>query len=41
MHDLFEHDVCFADRILSDEWRRRPWRDPLMQWAVMRARYLL
>jgi cardiolipin synthase len=41
MHDLFEHDVCFARRILPDEWRSRPRRDRLAQWAVMRARYLL
>jgi cardiolipin synthase len=41
MHDLFEHDVCFSRSVLLDEWRRRPWRDRLMQWAVMRARFLL
>jgi cardiolipin synthase len=41
MHDLFENDVRYARRIVSDEWRHRPLRDRLMQWAVMRARYLL
>jgi cardiolipin synthase len=41
MHALFEHDVCFARRIPPDEWRKRPLRDRLAQWAVMRARYLL
>jgi cardiolipin synthase len=41
MHQLFEHDVCFARRIPSDEWRCRPLRDRLLQWAVMRARYVL
>jgi phosphatidylserine/phosphatidylglycerophosphate/cardiolipin synthase-like enzyme len=41
MHELFEHDLRHAKRILPDEWRRRPRRDRLVQWAVMRARYLL
>jgi cardiolipin synthase len=41
MHRLFEHDVCYAKRIVLDEWRRRPLRDRLIQWMVMRARYLL
>jgi cardiolipin synthase len=41
MHDLFEHDVCFAKRIDPALWRQRPWRDRVAQWAVSRARYLL
>ena len=41
MHDLFENDVRYARRIVRDEWRHRPLRDRLTQWAVMRARYLL
>ena len=41
MHELFEHDVRFARRVSPDEWCRRPLRDRLVQWAVMRARYLL
>ena len=41
MHELFEHDVRFARRIAPDEWRRRPLGDRLVQWAVMRGRYLL
>ena len=41
IHDLFEHDVCFARRISSKEWRRRPYLDRFGQWAVNRARYLL
>jgi cardiolipin synthase len=41
MHDLFENDVRYARRIVGDEWRHRPAADRLMQWAVMRARYLL
>lgn len=41
MRALFEHDVAHAKRITLGEWRRRPTRDRLMQWAVMRARYLL
>jgi cardiolipin synthase len=41
LHQLFEHDVCFARHIAAHEWRHRPARDRLVQWAVMRARYLL
>jgi hypothetical protein len=41
MHDLFENDVRDARRIVGDEWSQRPAADRLMQWAVMRARYLL
>ncbi len=41
VHDLFEHDVQFARRITSKEWRRRPYLDRFGQWAVNRARYLL
>jgi cardiolipin synthase A/B len=41
MHDLFENDVRYARRITSKEWRRRPWSDRFVQWAVKRARYLL
>ena len=41
VHDLFEHDVRFARRITSKEWRRRPYLDRFGQWAVNRARYLL
>lgn len=41
MNDLFENDVRYARRIVGDEWRHRPLADRLMQWAVMRARYLL
>jgi cardiolipin synthase len=41
MHDLFEHDVRFARQILPEEWRHRPLHDRFVQWAVMRARYLL
>ncbi len=41
MHDLFEHDVSYSRRISPEEWRRRPLRDRLGQWAVKRARYLL
>ena len=38
---LFEHDTRFADRIITEQWRRRPWRDRLIQWVASRARYLL
>ncbi|MFN4243010.1 MAG: phospholipase D-like domain-containing protein [Tepidisphaerales bacterium] len=41
MVSLFEHDVRFARRISPAQWRRRPTRDRLVQWAVSRARYLL
>ena len=41
MHELFENDVKFAQRISAKEWRRRPWRDRFHQWCVKRARYLL
>lgn len=41
MHELFEHDVLFARAIRPSEWRSGPWHDRLVQWACMRARYLL
>jgi cardiolipin synthase len=41
MHELFEHDVRYARRVVPEAWRHRPRRDRLVQWAVMRARYLL
>ncbi|HEY1628210.1 MAG TPA: phospholipase D-like domain-containing protein [Tepidisphaeraceae bacterium] len=41
MHDLFEHDVRFARQILPEQWRHESLRDRLVQWMVMRARYLL
>lgn len=41
MVQLFEHDVRFSRRILLAQWRRRPLRDRVVQWAVSRARYLL
>jgi cardiolipin synthase len=41
MHDLFENDVKYARRIDLATWRKRPWQDKVIQWAVSRARYLL
>jgi cardiolipin synthase len=41
MHDLFEHDVQFAKQIQPEQWRHEPLRDRFVQWAVVRARYLL
>jgi cardiolipin synthase len=41
MHDLFENDIRFAERISLRQWRKRPWGDRCGQWAVNRARYLL
>ncbi|HXE53267.1 MAG TPA: phospholipase D-like domain-containing protein [Tepidisphaeraceae bacterium] len=41
MHDLFENDVGFSEKIELRQWRRRPMWDRFVQWAVSRARYLL
>jgi cardiolipin synthase len=41
MADLFEHDMQYARKIHLNEWRRRPWRDRIVQWVASRARYLL
>jgi hypothetical protein len=41
MSAMFDNDVQFAKRMTLKEWRRRPWRDKFVQWAVSRARYLL
>lgn len=41
VHELFENDVHYAQRIDLAQWRRRPTRDRIMQWAVNRARYIL
>jgi cardiolipin synthase len=41
MADLFEHDAEHARRVQLATWRKRPWRDRLVQWAASRARYLL
>ena len=41
MSMLFANDVQYAKRMNLNEWRRRPWRDRVVQWAVSRARYLL
>jgi cardiolipin synthase len=41
MKMLFENDVCYAERITLNQWRKRPFSDRLVQWAVHRARYLL
>jgi cardiolipin synthase A/B len=41
MNDLFANDMKFARQIKLKEWRRRPTRDRVVQWAVSRARYLL
>jgi cardiolipin synthase len=41
MADLFEHDAEHAQRVQLATWRKRPWRDRLVQWAASRARYLL
>ena len=41
MSAMFDNDVRFAKRMTLKEWRRRPWRDKFVQWAVSRARYLL
>jgi cardiolipin synthase len=41
MHALFNNDIRYARRLDCDVWRRRPWQDRFVQWAVIRARYLL
>lgn len=41
MHALFHNDMQYAEQIQLNQWRRRPWRDRAVQWAVSRARYLL
>jgi cardiolipin synthase len=41
MHDLFENDIRYAQQIMLKEWRHRPVADRFVQWAVMRARYLM
>ena len=41
MAQLFEHDMAHAHEIDPATWRRRPWRDKLVQAAVNRVRYFL
>jgi cardiolipin synthase len=41
MRELFANDIRFSKQIALNEWRRRPWWDRTVQWAVSRARYLL
>ncbi len=41
MIDLFENDVRYAKRIELNDWRKRPFSDRFVQWAVSRARYLM
>jgi cardiolipin synthase len=41
VHELFENDVGYSERITLKQWRRRPVLDRFVQWAVHRARYLL
>jgi cardiolipin synthase len=41
MHQLFRNDMRYAKRISLSEWRKRPFSDRFVQWAVSRARYLL
>src|SRR5665213_573929 len=32
MTSLFQHDAGFAEKILLEQWRRRPWADRIVQW---------
>jgi cardiolipin synthase len=41
MHRLFDSDIRFAKKLDCDAWRSRPMLDRLVQWGVIRARYLL
>lgn len=38
---MLDHDIQFSRRINVSDWRRRPFRDRLVQWIVSRSRYLL
>jgi len=38
MHALFQHDVRHSKRITLANWRRRPWRDALLQWIANHLR---
>jgi len=41
MTALFQHDIDFARQIILPEWRRRPVRDRLVQWAAGKLKHLL
>lgn len=41
METLFEHDMAHARQIHPQQWRKRPTRDRIIQWAANRSRYLL
>jgi cardiolipin synthase len=41
MHELFENDIRYSRRLDREAWRGRPLADRIVQWAVIRARYLL
>ena len=41
MTDLFEHDICYSQKIELHSWRNRPWFDRTVQWVVRQTRYLL
>lgn len=41
MTGLFQHDIGYAQRFELSQWRSRPLRDRVIQWAASRARYLL
>lgn len=41
MNDLFANDIRYARRITLKDWRRRPYSDRIVQWAVIHARQLL
>ena len=41
MTDLFEHDICYSNKMELKTWRSRPWQDRFVQWTVKRTRYLL
>lgn len=38
---MLDHDIRFSKQITAADWRRRPFRDRLVQWIVSRSRYLL
>lgn len=41
MRELFEYDIGFSKAISPADWRHRPIRDRITQWAVNRSRYML
>jgi cardiolipin synthase A/B len=41
MAELFAHDISYAEKISLANWRVRPFRDRIVQWAASQARHLM